>query len=865
MKIKRITAIACLLAILSSFIVSVQASYNESDKYEILTALGFFEKGSEYNAEAQMTRGDIIKALVGAVPEEKRLSYSNYSGAADVEQEDSIAEAVYNARIFGILGTEENARPDENASLEDASQLILNALGYGAAVKDNYSAYASDAGILKGLPSDSYVSLRKLATMLYNALDAGVMEVKYVGGREQLEVSGDKTYLESMLSAGKGRGRIIGTKYVGIAGAEPTGNSDVIIDYKNYLGDSVDADRYFGQTVDFYYRNNSDGTSTLLYLKPHNDDNVITFDAEDIESFDNMTYTYMGGEKQDKEKRAKIDLTTDVIYNNGNIDENFNSFVPKIGNVTLIDNDGNGTYDVAVITEYQAITVASVDMNNGVIRNLFEPEKTFTVDLFATEPTYRVIGTNGEVLKFNDLRKYFTAYVKQSPDGSFTDIIVNKAFIKGTISAVNEKNITVNGITYKLSENFARFNPNAKLMSYGLFYFDPSGRIAAFEQESDSETKSGYLIKYFIDEENSDDDYTPVGLKLITEECMSVTLFTAKTCYYINGCESRPEKTKVTYPENLISALKNAKEDDLGGGQLILYTLNQQGRIKEIEIAAPYKESITENKTLSDRGILRRLFPIKRNWNQRDGVFGSCMKLNADTVIWNIPKDISKETLFRVNKGGGQFQWNHAYSVVGFSKDIHSDYAEYVLCFSSGDSGENNGDVFLVESVSNGLDDDDNPVKMINGIYGGKRTQKILSSEFSDTEINPGDVFQIGTNQKDVVESLDKKVDINKLIPIAVGYDGAPYEHRLGYAYDTQNQNIRVSVKKPEEVTGVSDLKTVFTDKIAYGIYRFDSKRKKIEEIKYTDIKTYDEYGTNCSKVYIHCADSYGRIMLVFD
>ena len=134
MKIKRITAIACLLAILSSFIVSVQASYNENDKYEILTALGFFEKGSEYNAEAQMTRGDIIKALVGAVPEEKRLSYSNYSGAADVEQGDSIAEAVYNARILGILGTEKNARHDENASLEDASQLILNALGYGEAV-----------------------------------------------------------------------------------------------------------------------------------------------------------------------------------------------------------------------------------------------------------------------------------------------------------------------------------------------------------------------------------------------------------------------------------------------------------------------------------------------------------------------------------------------------------------------------------------------------------------------------------------------------------------------------------------------------------------------------------------------------------
>ncbi len=869
---KKIAFLLALLILTMSFtgVAPASAAFSADDKYDVLCALGFFDSEAVYGKNSSVTRGEIISALVNSLPDEKRYSIGkNETGFDDIETGDAIAEVAYNARMLGILGSEKELNPYEEATLEDASFMILNLLGYKNAAGGSYSAHASSIGITKSIPTASKFTMGQFVVMLYNALDTEVMQWSEDNGRQTLTTVKGETYLTEILDAGRERGIVKANRFTGIDGGKATGSDTVLISGESYNVGASAAAGFLGHNADFYYRNDADDEKTIVYIKTYNEDSVVEFDADKIRDFSDMTYEYEVGEKLDRTKRASILKSADIVYNGRLIENDFDKFMPDEGHIKLINNDGDNRYETVIITDYEVVVVGNIDKENGVIGNLYYPEKEYSVDLYEKTPHYSVCYADGTVKKFSDIFKYYTIFVAQSMDKELCTIIISDKTIKGAIEGYSDDEITIDGKKYETTDDFAGFN-NVGLHSYGTFYCDPRGRIGAYEGLTDRNIKVGYLIRASKVDDGPEENI--LLLKLFSENGNVEKLYTAEKLYYINGLEytnagdPAPSRVKAENVDVVLTALNEAKDSSLGGGQLVLYKQNGQGRVYELEIPAKYTTDIAMAEKLNDYGNFRQISEKMQKINHKTGLFLLKFRIGPDTKVFSIPGDIQNENKFEVFTGTTNcFAWNKEYTVVAYSKNTDSSYADYVLGFLGGNDGaldENN--VFVVSSVSDALDEDDMPVKVIRGMWGAAEKEYILDSELSETVINSGDIFRLGFDDSGNVTNMVKVFDYKKQTPEQNGSLTEKYYSYFGYAYDMKGSTLQVALKNPAEVTQTTDLINTFADKMA-AIYKYDSKTKKLTTMNYSGIKTYSSNPGGYSKVFAWFYYADHKMMVVYD
>ncbi|MBE7045342.1 MAG: hypothetical protein E7397_07405 [Ruminococcaceae bacterium] len=874
MRTKRIALLLAVVTLLSSFIgiLPASAAFSAEEKYDVLCALGFFDSEMVFNGGASVTKAEVITALVNAMPEEKKLTFSgNETGFSDITGEDAFAKIAYNARMMGIMGEQPELNAYESATIEDVSFMLLNLLGYGTAVKENYTSFASGLGLLNGLPSGKGFTMNQLVQMLYNALDTEVLQVEMAGEQISMVQNQKHTYLTDVLDGGKGRGQIVANRFVGISGEEPTYCSDVKIGDAVYLAEKFSVDAYFGQVVDFYYRNNADDEPELVYVKTSRKDGVLSVDAENIESFEDMTYTYLYGETSERTKRASIKKSSDIIYNGKIVSGEFDSYVPQVGNITFIDNDGNNSYEVVIITDYDLVTVSGIDREKGIIKDLYYPERSYEIDLYAEQPCYQVLGPNGEVRKFTDIYKYSTIFIAQSQDKEVTTILVNSEFFRGTVNSISDEKVVIDGTAYEMSEDFLTFNPNVKLRSYGTFYLDPKGRVAAYEMLGDRSIKSGYLLKYFVDDSGMEDN--TIGFKLFTEAGEMVTLYSAQKFYYTIGNDENPERVKFDNdPTTLFAELERIADADetFGGGQLILYKQNSEGRITEIETVAQYSDAITmeQFEKREDNGIFRQIAPLQERVTHKTGLFNLNYRIGPNTKVYSIPSDIQNKDKFEVYTGTTNcFQWNQQYTTVAFAKNPNSPYADYVLGFLGGTAGATDENyVFVVESVKSGLNQDDIPIKTIIGYWGNTKKEFLLDEEQSEREINGGDIYQLGFDDDGNVITMVQKFDASRRTLATDGSLTGKFYCYFANAYDMNESTLRVTTLDLDNtrVERLNQTINTFADKMAL-IYKYDSKRKILESADYSDIVTYKQNPSHYSQIFAWFYYADHKMMIIYD
>ena len=867
--------IAFLLAVLIfalplTGIVPVSAAFSADDKYDVLCALGFFDSEAVYGTDVSVTRGEIVSALVNSLPEEKKYAIGkNKTGFDDIETEDAIAEIAYNARIYGILGDEKELRPYEQATLEDASFMILNLLGYNKVPYESYSSYASVIGITKSMPKASKLTMGQLITMLYNALNTEIMQRSEKNGKETLTTVTAKTYLTEILDAGHGRATVKANKFTGIDGYKATGDDSVSILGEVYNVGTSAAAGYLGHYADFYYRNNADDEKTIVYIKTFKEDSVIEFNADQIKNFSAMTYEYEVGEKLDRAKRATISKSADIVYNGKLIESDFDKFVPAEGHIKLINNDGDHLYETVIITDYEVVVVGNIDKENGVIGNLNYPEKEYSVDLYQNIPHYNVCYADGTVKKFSDIFKYYTIFIAESMDKELCTIIISDKTVKGSIEEYSEDEVTIDGKKYEMTDDFSAFN-NVGVHSYGTFYLDPRGRIGAYEGLTDRNIKVGYMIKATKVDDGPEENV--LFLKLFSENGSVEKLYTAEKLYYTNGLDYTsaiapvPTKVKAKNVDEVLKALNESKDASIGGGQMILYKQNNQGRVYEIEIPSKYSSDIAVSETLDSYGCFRQISEKISKINHKNGLFLLRFRIGPNTKVFSIPGDIEKENKFEVYTGKTNcFAWNKEYTIAAYSKNSDSSYADYVLGFLGGNDGsvdENN--VFVVSSVSEGLDDERMPSKILHGMWGSSEKEYKLSNELSEGEINSGDVFRLGFDDSGSVTTMIKVFDYKKQNPTENGALSGKYYSYFGYAYDMKGSTLRVALKDPAEVTSTKDLVNTFTDEMT-AIYKYDSKTKKLTPMNYTGIKTNASNPGRYSKVFAWFYYADHKMMVVYD
>ena len=197
MKTKNIISIILSLILFVSVLpASVSAAESQ---FPLLDAIGF---SLNLEAGAEITRYDLAKTAIslGGLS----ITQTNASSYVDVGEKHWAFSVVNTVTSNGYMGGNADGtfRPEANATVSDATQVLLNLLGYGSFGKmanwtsGDYLSKAQSIGLLKGVNSGGKLTKEALQRLILNMLEQPVVVISSIGNEgANFEVDNNTTYL----------------------------------------------------------------------------------------------------------------------------------------------------------------------------------------------------------------------------------------------------------------------------------------------------------------------------------------------------------------------------------------------------------------------------------------------------------------------------------------------------------------------------------------------------------------------------------------------------------------------------------------------------------------------------------------------
>ena len=489
--------------------------------------------------------------------------------------------------------------PDATVTGTEAAKMALTALGYNSEVFNftgidwevnvNAAANAPSANLYDGLrninPGEG-LSRDNAAQMLYNALDANVVEISYNITSNGVEtgyvISDKKTMMTERFGAVKVVGIITSNEIatIGANTAEDKGETVIKLinedDVKTFGSDSMtlkvstDAS-VLGRTVSAYVKSNAkaSGADVMGSVVLTNDDKVVTNTS--------------GKDLAELAKDNKLTIPASVKAGK---DYTATEADPAAGDTTImIDNNGDKKVDYIFVVTYQVAQISKIDTKNekvtfkgltGVTRVDFED--VIDYEDFE-EDDYVLVNTFGG-------NYYLTA--PETVEGELTEYKVNddseatKLTIDSTTYDVSA--VDVNATTELTS---AKTLGEANLETEAVFYLDANGKIVAMGEAK--EAAAQYAISWGGASGNKIDNNR---IKLTLEDgTTAIYTVDSKSDVKIGGDNGSEFSGK-----GITDANKNAV------GALIAYTIKSNGNVslKAVENTASKSAAFEKGKTLID-------------------------------------------------------------------------------------------------------------------------------------------------------------------------------------------------------------------------------------------------------------------------
>ena len=360
---------------------ATQGTYYET-AVGLLSKIGVLEENSpeNFNVDKNMTRAEFVVMLLKAKGIQT-MATPEVSFFTDVEISNWAAGYINAAVDMGMINgyPDGSFKPNNNISIFECIKLAVDTANYGFQTegKGGYpSAYLSvgwDIGISSGLEdiSDRPATAGEAALITFHMLETNWMIRGSHNGMEKYTEDKTRTMLSEVFGIYKGKGIMSGTEETRLSNPSGVGKGEVEISGRSYeLGDS-NAKKFLGYSVRFYYKNGKDNSNDeLIYVSGDSKNDDIVVKSTEIESFENLTYRYYTNmDESSMIATVKVSATSDIIYNGkaliGAKDDSL--FIPKSGNVILIDNNGDGICDVVKINNKNLMLVESVDKSNYII------------------------------------------------------------------------------------------------------------------------------------------------------------------------------------------------------------------------------------------------------------------------------------------------------------------------------------------------------------------------------------------------------------------------------------------------------------------------------------------------------------------
>lgn len=745
-----------ILALILSFAIALSfgAVYAEAQA-EVLpnspdmvfaTSLGILD---EYMDQASaLTRIELASVFYNIMMSGNEAEMNNSAFFTDVGLENAAyADFVYQCSIMNGVG-DGKFNPSANVTYAQAIKTIVAFLGYSEHANAQggypygYLAIAQRIGLIDSMPPsvDSVITVNKLASMLRLATNVPLMQ-RITFGTDYVKYEADKgsDYLSTYMDITRIRGRVTANYLADLEGGEALSYGQVKIEDTlfNITEASNDIVSCLGYEADIYVKDYKETKApSIVYYELTNTNNIVVIDGENVKGISSGRIEYSDGEK---DKYAKIANNTKVIYNGSLALSYDNSIINPFenssleGEVRLIDNDGNSTYDVVIVDAYSSYIVKSIVGN--MIFNEFVPSEVVDLGKDFEDGDIEITNVLGQAIKLSEIEPGDIINVSRDANGKVKRIVVTIDTYIGTLSGINTSDniIDVGGYEFKMSKNLIS-DPSLKLGSKVTLYFNKGGKVCDIRPSAEK-----YYIGYLVDRRSTsglDSDYM---LRIFTSGGVFEDLRLAK-------------KVKLSVSNETVSAAKAyaALPTDANGSvrQPVLYTIDDEGAINWIDWCNGNKPRDGLYMIEGFNGTSQTLYYKSAQYN-----FESKLLLSASTVIFNVPKDNNANDydnyyIETTNYYGGDGKKNIDFAAYSMNKD--GSPCASILVDKDGvkTAVPSSANLFVVDSISTVFDPELGECYKINGwdYSSGIKSmiveKQVVDAVYTDALPIRGDIMQ---------------------------------------------------------------------------------------------------------------------------
>ncbi len=542
-----ILCIALLCGLCNSTVIASGAFTQE--QLTLLELTGVLDKDADW--DKVITKGEFANLIskVAFTLNEDIKNQAKGNVLTDVDSKNKYYDSIMALYNKGYLPVDDFGRfyPEKNIDMNTASEIALKVLGYSET-----SGLALRKGLLDGVSeTDGAITLYSAYNMIYNVLVCDITDLRNI---EYFSSADKLTYMTTKLHLYKVTGVVTDDGVNSFYGKTETSKGRIIIDDGEALINKTGREDLLGLNVSGYFSYDrwEDEYYLLAVYEGKNDITVIN--SEDILDFKDRIYYYQEG---DFGKKKEIYIPKDIIivYNGKTLSiyDSFDYFmyVPKNGIVKVCDNNGDGSADILFIEEYKTYIVERYDSD---MNRLYFRDNIESLDLEDKE--CQIYDKDGKNLNINEIITGNVVSINETIDKKSLKILVStysqKEKVVGYNSATYDEKAYVNtesGGKYVLTDNAILNSKRPTINTTYKFYFDVFDKVVGWEKISATyDWEIGSLVWLRELDDLSDEEY---GAKIYNSDG---SFYTYKLHERVRVIDEN-DKTTIYAPDAAVGAI----------------------------------------------------------------------------------------------------------------------------------------------------------------------------------------------------------------------------------------------------------------------------------------------------------------------
>lgn len=818
---------------------------NRLNLLSALDCINFEIEENKFRPEAEVTRAELVSMLMRAARTEIPASTAD---VFDDIAESFAKEEINNAAEFGYIQPGGSFYPDKAVTQQQALQLAVKILGADTVVQaqggslSHYIEMARTKKLLDGVKfKNGGMTRADAVNFVYNLLFAYPHDYEYIETGDTVKYrESSSTVLEAVHEVYVIEGVVTANEITNLNFNKKTRENYILIGDTPYVfAKGLVADpELLGQKVRAYYRDDNE----IICIHSDEEQEIVKLNPDDI-SYSSGRYKCT---ENGKSKYYNLYSKCDIVYNDQAVGTLADSeYVPTEGNVTLIDRDGDGKYEVVKILNYVNNKVSNVSIADEFITFKFGSERY--MDL--SDIDYNVY-KNGKKIQLSSIKSGDIIAVAESKDGSYCKFYIGTGKFEGTVKEMSETEVLLTeDRSLRISNGFLNLG-EIGLGEAGTVYTDYFGNAVYYEYDGEKNLRYAYVYDIGFDEN-------------ILNKIIQIKLHnTTGTGIYTITEDTKLSGTKYPNFDALETAIRSELYDDNGKfvPQMIRYVSDYDLNMKEMwtsEGSAIYMGN--PDKTIKLLG--GNPTTIAGGWYISDILAGSYLT-DSDTVIFDIYYDGEDYecTIRPVSYFTTLSTRNVDYSAV-YGTDSYEP-ADVILKYSSEGSGSRK--YMMLDKINPAVDDNGTVQYMIYGCSENKKVSYMTSkaTAISGLELSRGMVIccMISNDKVNNVSVVyDPDTGIKNGFSLITSTDSI-YN-------DNDNSILQADVERINN--GLVGLKNssgryMFWDKAIGGICTYDEEKDEVRVIASGGLRSAEEMPQDYSKVIAHVKSGNIRNMFVY-